>query len=171
MKPHTIKNAFQNSGMCPVSTKVRIQKMRHYTKGTKSYQKDHRQNREHSPSLLPLLKDLISQSKQAFNEWIKKNPTTWSSPSRHRHVEALKSAKMQLNYVHLVDFKRQLMHARLTEDQNRQNNSQKSLHKGGAISVLEAWKKKSNHQEKEKKMPSEKLRLLYRDKLAKLPRI
>ena len=124
--------------------------MRHYVKGTKSYQKNHCQDREHSPSLPPFPKDPISQSKQGLNEWIERDPTTWSSPSRCCHVEALKSAKVQLNYAYLVDSERQLMHTRLTEEQNRRNNSRKSLHKGGAISVLEARKKKSDWQGKEK---------------------
>ena len=80
MKPHTIKNAFQNLEMWLVSAKAEIQKMRHYVKGIKSYWKDYRQNREHSFSFSSLLKDPISQSEQALNEWIETNPITWNSP-------------------------------------------------------------------------------------------
>lgn len=118
MKPHTIKNVFQNSGMWLVSTKAGIQKMR---KDTKSYRK--RKNKQQSePTLSLLLKNLISQSEEALNKCIEKDPTTWSSFSRQRHKESLKTAKVQLYYAHLVDSERQIMCIRLTEDQNRQLN-------------------------------------------------
>ena len=67
MKPHIIKNVFQNSGMWPVSTKAGIQKMRHYEKDTKSYRK--RKNKQQSEPTLSLpLKNLISQSEKALNK-------------------------------------------------------------------------------------------------------
>ena len=80
--------------------------MRHYAKGTKSYWKNHCQNREHFLSLPSFLKDPISQSKQGLNKWIEKDLTTWSSLLRHCHIKALKSTKVQLNYAHPVDFER-----------------------------------------------------------------
>ena len=73
MKPHTIKNAFRNSGMWPVSAEADNQKMRHYAKGTKAYRK--RQNKKQSLQL-PQPTDPISQSEYALNEWIEWDPTT-----------------------------------------------------------------------------------------------
>ena len=148
MKPHTIQNAFRNSGMWPVSAKAGIQKMRHYAKGTKSYRK--RPNTLRTLPFPQLPVDPISQSEYALNKWIERDPTTWSSPSRKRHMETLKAAKVQLSYFHLVDSENRMMQARLIEDQTQRTNSRKSLHKGEAISVMAARKKRSDCDQKEK---------------------
>ena len=101
--------------MWPVSAEAGIQKMRHYAKGTKAYQK--RSNRLQSPGLLQPT-DPNNQNEQVLNEWIERDPTIWSSPSRERHIKTLKTAKVQLNYAHLVDSEHQMMHVKLKEDQN-----------------------------------------------------
>ena len=50
-----------------------------------------------------------------------------------------------------------MMHVRLTKDQNWRFNSQKSLHKGRAMSVFAARRKKFDQDQKEKKDAIKKL--------------
>lgn len=144
MKPHTIQNAFRNSGMWPISAKAGIDKMRQYAKGTKNLNKG--KNRPSSPAL-PV--NPISQVEYALNEFIERDPTTLSSLSRKRHMDTLKKARVQLSYAHLIQSEHQATQARLSEDQKRQTTARKSLHKGGAISVTDARKKKLDRDQKE----------------------
>ena len=116
--------------------------MLHYSKSTKTHGKCPKVL-DTSP-LLQLPLDLISQSKYALNEWIEQDPTIWSSPSKKQHIEVLKTVKVQLTYAYLIDLKHQMMQFRLRKDQKQWINSWKSLHKGGAISVIAVREKKSN---------------------------
>lgn len=72
----------------------------------------------------------------------------WSSPSKKQHKETLKQAKVQLSYAHLVDVDHQAIQAQVLKDQKQQFNSRKSFHKGGAISVADARKKRDDRDEK-----------------------
>lgn len=145
LKPHTIINSFKESGMWPVSAKAGIKKIRSYVKGTKSYKK-----KKGTPDSPKLPGNPISQTEEAMAEWIERDPRTWSSPSRTRHVETLKAARVQLNYAHLIDAEHQAVRTKFTEDQKRRTNSHKSLHKGGVISVAAARKKRQERDEKDK---------------------
>lgn len=128
--------------MWPVSAKVGIDKMRYYAKSTKK-----RQNIQSTPKLPT---NPISQSKHVLTKWIEQDPTTLNSPSQICHTEALKSAKVQLNYAHLIDTEYQMIQTRLKKDQKQQPNSQKSLHKKKAISVIAAQEKRSQRNQKKK---------------------
>ena len=55
-----------------------------------------------------------------------------------------------MNYAHLVDVDHQAIQAQVLEDQKRRTTSCKSLHKGGAISVADAGKKRDNRNKKER---------------------
>lgn len=162
MKPHTIQNTFCNSGMWPVSLETGVQKMRSYAKSTRKKAKS--KTKQGSPVLLI---HPITQTEYALNKWIEQDPLTLSSPSRKRHVETLKKAKVQLNYAHLIESKHQASQAQLLEDQKRRISSRKSFQKGGAISVTAARKKKQERIEKEKNDAIQKVETAMKRQVSK----
>jgi hypothetical protein len=155
MKQYTIINAFQESGIWPVSYAAGIKKMRSYSKKRKVPNNDNDSDDDDDddaklPSL-PSGPNSIYQTEMKITEILDKEPpTNWSSPSKSKFKETLTEARVELNKSHLISYEHRAQQTRLYEEQKRRSTSRRKSNKGGECYVDAAREKIAAREQNEK---------------------
>jgi hypothetical protein len=90
-KPDTIKNAFKEAGIWPISCKTAIKKMRQYSPPKASETPD-----QNELPALPSTPKTLWESEISITEWDDRIPDTLSSPSARRYKKTVKGVKINL---------------------------------------------------------------------------
>jgi hypothetical protein len=132
MKKYTIKSAFRESGMWPVSLKAGLKKIRQYSKKKTSQQDDDNDK----PTLPPITPNTYFECGAAIQEWIERGPPEeYSSPSKERFTKSLSATKSHLAKADLVSHEHYNLQTKLYEESKRKTTSRRSIHKGGRVKV------------------------------------
>jgi hypothetical protein len=132
-KHFAITNAFENSGMYPINCTIAIEKMRKYKKRIANEEPDLPQL-ERPIKLQALVRDI--------EEFSTRDPTQFSSPSRHKHYKMLKTAKVHLNKGVLAAWQVDSLYAKEKERDRRGKRSRRSLQKGGPSTSVQDLREK-----------------------------
>ena len=131
-KPDTVRNAFQEAGIWPISYKKAIKKMRKYTSpkapGTPN---------ENELPLLPSTPKTLWDSEKSIEEWNNRIPESLSSPSAQRYKKCVKGIKINLARASLREVEYKILQQQLNEQCKQKLTSRKSLQTGGELTG--AW--------------------------------
>ena len=151
MKPYTIRNAFRDSGMWPVSCKAAIRKMRQYSAKSSAKRKASTHlNLEDNNELPNLQPASYYQCEVRSQEWEKRVPLAMSSPSSRRFRGWIHGVQVQLTRAQLQLYDNQLITSRLQEQQKARTSNRRSLNSGGPLEVTDARNKIMAKEKKEK---------------------
>ena len=162
-QPYTIKNAFLQSGMFPVSCKMALKKMRHYTNRTSnrkqlsvgistsnSVEGSEQISEAESDDLeLPTLPSTYFECQQGMGEWIER-AETFSPTSKTRFQQWAKGTQISLAQAELQQQTYHNVQSRIQEAAKHKSNSRRVIQTGGEISVQSARLKKKQKSDKEK---------------------
>jgi hypothetical protein len=138
MQKYTIKNAFETSGMWPVSCKAGIKKMRAYGKRKRSIEEVEAEDTLDLPPLPPTRPNEVWNTAATLRALADRDPTKFSDNSKQTWVDTVKKVDVQLQKSHLQTIEHQALQTKLREEYNRKAKSRKSSHKGGpSASVAE----------------------------------
>ena len=167
---HTIKNAFKDSGMFPVSFKGALKKMRHYN-ARRNHKvvslADKSSSAEAGPSTmevegqaeasveeggeleLPILPSTYFECQKGMGEWIDR-AETFSPSSKDRFQQWAKGTQICLAEGQLQEESYRAIQSRIREQEKRKTNSRRTIQKGGMITVEQARQRKKERNQKEK---------------------
>jgi len=150
-KEFTMKNAFRDSGMWPVSFKAAKKKMRQYSgkKKSENDDNDNATNANENP-ILPQLPGTYDECERALNEFVDRVPQEFSSPSKERYTKTLEATQIHLIRASLQQEDHRNMQNRLYEQQRARASNRRSLNSGGPLDVEQARQKKSVKAKKER---------------------
>ena len=141
-KEYTIKNAFRNSGMWPVSFKAAKKKMREYSNKNLKRKLSEEGQLDDDANDLPILPQHLPRTYQecskAFNEWEFRVPHEFSSPSRKRYKLAIAASKIHLGRASLQQQDHRAIQNRLFQEQRARATNRKSLNYGGPLDIEKA---------------------------------
>lgn len=141
MQPHTIINAFKNSGMWPISAKAGIKKMRAYGKRQVSEEEKQAEDALELPQHAPPPASELWQISSSIREFAERDPTQFSSPSAKRFKSTMTNTDIALQKAHLLRVEHTALQQKLRVESKRKNTSRRSIQAGGAgeaIAVLRA---------------------------------
>jgi hypothetical protein len=101
MQKYTIKNAFESSGIWPVSCKAGIKKMRSYGKKKRSIEEVEVEESLDLPPLLPTRPDEVWNTAVTLRALVDRDPTTFSENSKETWIVIVKKVDIQLQKSYL----------------------------------------------------------------------
>jgi len=101
MQKYIIKNAFESSGIWPISYKARIKKMRSYGKKKRSIEEVKVEESLDLPPLLPTRPDEVWNIAVTLRALADRDPTTFSENSKETWIVIVKKVDIQLQKSHL----------------------------------------------------------------------
>jgi lipopolysaccharide export system protein LptC len=140
MKYHTIRNAFQESGIWPPSAKQGIKKMRVYQK--KNPIDTQEDDELELPKLPPQYALDIYTTAATVREFADRDPTQFSDPSIKRFRRTMKDVNVQLNKGILSDIKLKADQVKEKAELKRRSTSRRSIQKGGATTSINELREK-----------------------------
>jgi hypothetical protein len=155
MKYHTIRNAFQESGIWPPSAKQGIKKMRVYQK--KNPIDTQEDDELELPKLPPQYALDIYTTAATVREFADRDPTQFSDPSIKRFRRTMKDVNVQLNKGILSDIKLKADQVKEKAELKRRSTSRRSIQKGGAATSINKLREKKEIRDYAER--TEKLRL------------
>jgi hypothetical protein len=90
MQKYTIKNAFESSGIWPVSCKAGIKKIRSYRKNKRSIEEVEAEESLDLPPLLPTRPDEVWNTATTLRALTDRDPTTFSENSKETWIVMVK---------------------------------------------------------------------------------
>ena len=101
MQKYIIKNAFESSGIWPVSYKAGIKKMRSYGKKKRLIEEVKEEESLDLPPLLPTRPDKVWNTAATLRALADRDPTTFSENSKETWIAIVKKVDIQLQKSHL----------------------------------------------------------------------
>jgi hypothetical protein len=142
-KDHTIKNAFRNSGIWPVSNKLAVKAMRRLLNRQPELN-------QHELPALPRTPKTCFQSQISLDEWLKRVPELVSSPSAQRFQSMAKGTKIVLARADIQRVEYTLLQERVSQQAKQRLRSRKRISAGGALLASEARQKIKAKEQKER---------------------
>jgi hypothetical protein len=96
MQKYIIKNAFESSGILPVSYKAGIKKMRSYRKKKRLIEEVKAEESLNLPPLLPTRPDKVWNIAATLRALADRDPTTFSENSKETWIVTVKKVDIQL---------------------------------------------------------------------------
>jgi len=145
LKPHTIRNAFKDSGNWPPSYKAACKKMRQYAKKRKAPEPETelQPSTDDDEPILPRMPSTLFQCESGIDEWVSRTPDDWSSPSKKRFKAWMQGTKIQLSKAQLQEQEHRSLQSRLHEQHKNKLNSRKHINAGGPLEVEDARRTKT----------------------------
>jgi hypothetical protein len=144
-KPRTIRHAFRDAGMWPVSFEVARTAMRQFKKKKEPEQ-------ESTDLTLPRLIDSYHDAQMALQEFEERvPPLLTSSPSRARFKTTVKGVQKYLSRGNLHEMDAHIQKVAKDQELKKKANSRKSLQRGGSLTATDALNQVKTRRIKEAK--------------------
>ncbi|XMA11516.1 hypothetical protein WAI453_004307 [Rhynchosporium graminicola] len=152
LKVYTIKGAFKEAGIWPVSEKAAIKKMRSYGRKKRTIQDSlDEEIQPDLPVLPPNRPEEQWKTVSRIQSYIDQDPTKFSDTSREVFKKTMINTAIDLHKAHLTTVEHATLQEKIKADNNRKKTSRRSIHKGGgSASVADLRERMRMRDEKER---------------------